>query len=132
MFFFTGNGGFQSAIVVFRSFAGHGGLHFTADSRGQVFANRVGHVFCSVVDDILGIIGNRTVLSRVGDIFCRLGDAGAVGAIHYSAADSRVACIVEVLDDVDDAAAAYQGIFRLGRRLSGGTVLGIAGFDQLF
>ena len=211
VFFFSGNGGFQSAIIVFHGLAGHGGLHFAANGRGQVFANGIGHVFCSVVDDILGLIGNgtvlsrvgdvfcrqaavtgygrglvsayrgaqvgfvvfchiasdsglhfaahsrgqifanrvghifrsvvgdilgligdRTVLSRVGDIFCRLGDASAVGAIGYGAADERAACIVQALDDVDDAVTAYQGIFRLGGRLGGSAVPGIAGFDQLF
>ena len=97
-----------------------------ADSRGQVFANRVGHVFCSVVDDIFGIIGNRTVLSRVGDIFCRLGDAGGVGAIRYGTAD-RACC--RIFYDVDEGGAAYQGIFHLSSSLRRSAVLGIAGFD---
>ncbi len=122
----------QVGLVIFRDLASDSGLHFAADSGGQVFANGVGHVFGSVVGDILGLIGDRTVLSGVGDIFCRLGDASAVGAIRYGAADERVGCIVEVLDNVDDTAAAYQGIFHLSSCLRRSAVLGIAGFDQLF
>ena len=44
---------------------------------------RVGQFFLCLIGDILGLIGDRTVVSSVGDICCRLGDASAsfVGAV---------------------------------------------------
>ncbi|WP_303018056.1 hypothetical protein, partial [uncultured Mitsuokella sp.] len=74
MGFISAHLGIQVGLVVFGDFASDSGLHFAADSGG--------HVFRSVVDDILSIIGDGALLGGVGDIFCRLGDASAVGAIR--------------------------------------------------
>ena len=148
VFFFTSNGGFQSAIVIFCSFASHRfrqgsfngialvafhfGAHIAANSRLQILANSIGHIFRRHVGNVLSIIGDGTASGAQADVFGVLADSSNGGAIRYGTADGRVACSIEALNDVNDVAAAYQGIFHLGGRLRRSTVLGSAGFDLLF
>ena len=131
--------------AAFRSIGDTISSHFALHSRaitnlvGNLFGSCVGDVlgtiaqgFGSLVGDVLGIIGDGTASGAEVNILCILADTSNGGAIRYGAADERVACSIEILNDVNDVAAAYQGIFHLGGRLGGGTVLGIVGFDQLF
>ena len=102
MLFFTGHCGFQAVVVGFSLLAGYGFRACTANGSDQVSAhlvfhiagyiieelaaNGVGHVFGSVVGDILSLIGDRTVLSSVGDVrFClfRTGQNMAVAILNF-------------------------------------------------
>ena len=105
MLFITGDRGFQAAVVVFGLLAGYGFRACTGDRfvlvsthcSFQILANGVGHVFRSVVDDILGIIGDGALLGGVGDVrFClfRTGQNIAVAILNF------LENLLQVLGDV--------------------------------
>ena len=111
MFFFPGDGGFQSAVIGFgllagyRFFAGtgyrftlvsadgvgliarHGRSHIAAHRGGQVFADRIGHVFRSGVHQVFGGIRNGAVFGLIGDIRSGLFRRSGIGAVSYRAGD---------------------------------------------
>ena len=63
--------GIQVRLVVFCDLASNSGLHFATDSRGQVFANGIGHIAGSSVHQIFGRIRNGPAYSRIGNAISR-------------------------------------------------------------
>ena len=122
---------FESRAIRRRS---HGALAYRIFDAGSCrvfnFCCTVGQFFFRLVHQVLGIVGNRSLFCRIGDIRASLTYAGAGSSI--ACADSRIdKSIVGIFQDIDDAAA--DQFFRRSRcRLNRSIVLGIAGFDQLF
>ena len=178
MFFFTGNGSFQSAIVVFRNFASYRfrqcsfygialvacyfGAHITANSSRQILANGIGHVICrrvgnvlgavaqgfrSNVSNVLGIVGNTSILScisdifrsRIFDIFSSVGNSTVISCIGNISIGrcignviccfigNRIRCFIDqFLSFINDSATSC-GIGNIRRSLGGRSRVGSIG-----
>ena len=107
MSFIAANLGIQIGLVVFCYFAGDGGLHLSANGRGQVFANGVGHVFRSGIHQVFCAVGNRTFFSGIFDIRSGLLGVGLVCSVGGGALDARFClinggCIGSFLNSLQD------------------------------